>query len=363
MTEGLDSRSRAPQPAISAAATEADAHAPVVLRSSVFRRGREEGWRELEGLVARVERSGLGALDVTELQRLPLLYRSALSGLSVARAIALDRNLLLYLETLALRAFLVVYGPRESVLRGIGAFLARDFPSAVRGALGPIVLAFLAIALGVAAGYWLVVQDTSWLSTLVPSWLSDDRGEKSTRQSLLADEIFAPWPGFARSFVVFASFLFQHNTLVGLLTFGLGVAAGVPSFLLLVYQGLIFGAFLALHAQRDLTTDFLGWVSIHGVTEFGAIILCGAGALIVARAALLPGGHRRIDMIAARGREAARLVVGAVLLFFVAGLIEGGLRQLVASTPARFWIAGATAVAWLAYFTLAGRRSAGSVRP
>jgi len=51
-------------------------------------------------------------LSLDELQRLPILYRAALSSLSVARTIVLDRNLLLYLETLSTRAFLAVYGPR-----------------------------------------------------------------------------------------------------------------------------------------------------------------------------------------------------------------------------------------------------------
>src|SRR6266478_558318 len=88
----------------------------LVLKSSEFRKGREAGWRDLETLVRRVERRGMRSLSLDELQRLPILYRTALSSLSVSRTIALDRNLLLYLENLALRAFLVVYGPRISPL-------------------------------------------------------------------------------------------------------------------------------------------------------------------------------------------------------------------------------------------------------
>jgi len=38
-----------------------------------------------------------------------------------------------------------------------------------------------------------------------------------------------------------------------------------------------------------------------------------------------------------------------VLMFFVAAILEGGFRQLVASTPGRFAVAAVTAVAWLAY--------------
>jgi uncharacterized membrane protein SpoIIM required for sporulation len=336
---------------------EALARPSLILRSNEFRRGREASWQELESLVSKAERSGMGALDIEELRRLPLLYRSALSALSVAREIALDRNLLLYLENLGLRAFLLVYGPRESLAEGFATFLRQGFPVAVRAARVHILIALLAIAAGTVAGFLLAAGDEAWLASLVPSDLAGDRGPSSTREQLLSDEIFAPWPGFARAFIVFANLLFRHNTLVGLLTFGLGIGAGVPTLLLLIYQGLGFGAFIALHYNRGLAVDFLGWVSIHGVTEFGAIILCGAGGLVIAQNILFPGRYSRIENLAMRGRVAAQIVVGAVMMFFVAGLIEGGLRQLVADTTARFAIGGLTGACWFAYFTFAGRKS------
>ena len=99
----------------------------LALKSREFRKGREDGWRDLEDLVQRVERRGVHALSLDELERLPILYRAALSSLSVARTIALDRNLLLYLENLALRAYLAVYGPRVDpveLLSATGTFLA-----------------------------------------------------------------------------------------------------------------------------------------------------------------------------------------------------------------------------------------------
>ena len=97
----------------------------IVLKSSEFRKGRAEGWLELERLVTRVERQGIRRLSLDELQRLPILYRAALSSLSVARTIVLDRNLLLYLETLSIRAFLAVYGPRANPITGLRAFFGR----------------------------------------------------------------------------------------------------------------------------------------------------------------------------------------------------------------------------------------------
>ncbi len=327
----------------------------IVLRSSVFRKKREEGWRDLEDYLARAENGGITALDPDELRRLPLLYRSALSSLSVARTIALDRNLLLYLENLSLRAFLVVYGPRRGAGESVAGFFMRDFPIAVRSARFHILVAALALLAGVAAGYLLTAGDEEWFHTFVPGGLAGGRGPGSTREDLLQHEIFAPWPGFVESFASMANFLFSHNTVVGILAFSTGLALGLPTLLLLVYQGLMLGAFLEIHVKRGVGVDFLGWISIHGVTELTAVVLCGAGGLLIADKILFPDRYSRLQSLSLHGRVAAQIAIGAVLLFFVAAILEGGFRQLVASTQWRFVIGGCSGLMWLAYFTLPAR--------
>lgn len=341
-------------PILSPEAIKTLARPELVLKSSEFRKGREEGWRELEGLVARVERRGIRSLSLDELQRLPILYRAVLSSLSVARTIALDRNLLLYLESLALRAFLAVYGPRTNALEGLRAFFGRELPAAVRSARWHILIAALTLLVGLMVGFLLTVQDESWYSSFVPSGLAGGRGPSSTRADL-EKIIFARWPGWVESFGIFAGVLFNHNTLVGILSFGLGIGAGIPTIMLTAYQGLPVGAMIAIHYNRDLGIDFLGWLAIHGVTELGALIMFTAGGLVIAEKILFPGRYSRIENLALHGRLAAQMAVGAVLMLFAAAILEGGFRQLIASTPLRFAIGFGVGALWLAYFCLAGR--------
>jgi uncharacterized membrane protein SpoIIM required for sporulation len=327
----------------------------LVLKSSQFRKGREESWRELEALVARVERKGVRALSLDELQRLPILYRAALSSLSVARTIVLDRNLLLYLENLALRAFLAVYGPRINALASLREFFRCDLPQAVRAARWHILIAALALFVGTAVGLILTLQDETWFSSLIPAGLAGGRGPSSTRADLYNKEIFAPWPGAVEAFGVFANVLFSHNAMIGIMTFGLGLAAGVPTIMLTVYQGLPLGAMIALHSNRDLTVEFLGWLAIHGTTELSALVLFAAGGLVIAEKVLFPGRYSRIENLAMHGRFAAQMAAGGVIMLFVAAILEGGFRQLVQSTPLRFAIGLGVGALWLAYFCFSGR--------
>ncbi len=327
-----------------------------LIRSAEFRKGREQSWRQLDDLVSRIEKKGITCLSAAEAQALPLLYRSTMSSLSVARSIVLDRNLLLYLENLALRAYLAVYGPRAGLVEKLWAFLSRGFPRAVRGMSWHLLIATLVLAAGIVAGIALVNADSEYFRIIVPEELAGQRGPEASAEEL-ESSIFAPWPGYVETFIVFANSLFRHNTIVGILSFGLGFALGIPTLLLMAYNGLIVGAFIAVHAQKGLTLDFVAWLSIHGVTEILAILLCGAAGLVLAEKILFPGALSRLDSLALHGRKAASVAAGSVFLFFIAGFLEGGFRQLINNTQGRLAFAFGTAALWLAYFVLVGRKA------
>jgi uncharacterized membrane protein SpoIIM required for sporulation len=72
---------------------------------------------------------------------------------------------------------------------------------------------------------------------------------------------------------------------------------------------------------------------------------------------VFPGEHSRLVNLGRAGRRAAIIVIGAVMMFFVAALLEGFGRQLVLHTPTRYLIAAATMLGWLWYALRAGRRA------
>jgi uncharacterized membrane protein SpoIIM required for sporulation len=94
---------------------------------------------------------------------------------------------------------------------------------------------------------------------------------------------------------------------------------------------------------------------VHGTTELLAIVLCGGGGLVLAGAIIFPDRETRLESLARRGRAAGTLIMGAVLMFFVAGLLEGFARQLVTDITLRYLIGGSMLAFWLLYFTLGGR--------
>ena len=326
----------------------------LTLRSAEFRKAREDGWRKFEGMVGRVEKDVIRVLSASEVIEISTLYRSAVSSLSVARNIALDRNLLLYLENLTLRAYLVVYGPRTGILRHMADFFTFAWPRAARALRRQLLTVTVLFVVGAAAGYAMTISDINNYHLFVPEQAAQGRGPSSTAEELRAI-LFSEWPGFVRTFIVFANFLFRHNTGVGLLGFGLGFLLGVPTILLTMYNGAVLGAFVALHASKGLGVDCVAWLSIHGVTEILAVLFMNAGGIAIAERIIFPGESSRLESLRKGGRDASRLAVGGIVMLFIAGIIEGGFRQLIANTPLRFAFAAATGALWFCYFTFAGR--------
>ena len=328
----------------------------IALKSREFRKERESGWRELEQLIALARENGIDSLSTADLRQLPRLYRAALSSLSVARAIALDRALLVYLEDLCLSAFLTIYTRPLAIGGAIRDFFLRSLPRAVRSIHTHVFLALGALLLGAISGFLLVHGDEGWYTVILPAGLAGDRGPASTREDLLK-VLFTKDHGRI-SLLTFANQLFSHNTLVSLLAFGLGFLGGIPTFLLTFANGLMLGAILALHARRGLGLEFTGWVLIHGVTELGAIVLFAAAGLKMGELILFPGKRSRADALAEDGTAIGEVAVGGVVMLLVAAFLEGVLRQTVANTDGRLLIAFATLLIWSAYFSLVGRRNA-----
>jgi uncharacterized membrane protein SpoIIM required for sporulation len=324
------------------------------LKSQRFRAEREADWRRLEGLLAKVEHRSASSLTDEELLAIPVLYRSALSSLSVARATSLDHSLVDYLEGLATRAYFFVYGARAGLRQRITRFFSATWPAAVRGLWRETLAAAAIFVVAAALGFWLVWQDSGWYASLVGE-MAGGRDPAATTAAL-RQTIYEP-PPQSIDLTVFASYLFTHNAQIALTAFALGFAFCAPTAFLLAQNGLSLGAMMALFVTRDLGVGFAGWILIHGVTEIFAILLGGAAGFRIGWRVAFPGDRSRLDAAAEAGRAVAPVVAGVVLMLVFAGLLEGFGRQLIRDDWARYAIAGATLVIWLGYFYLPRRQA------
>ena len=332
------------------------------IRSTRFRDEREADWKRLGAIVEAAEKRGLSRLSFDDARDLVLLYRQATNSLSVAREISLDLAVVRYLESLCARAYLVVYAPRENLSGLFSRFFAHSAPQAVRRSAVPIALAFLLMAAGAVAAYLLTGRDPAWFYAFVPGDLASGRGPGASAEALrrvIYGEDYQPLGELG----AFATYLFSHNTKVALFAFALGIVFCVPSVVLLLYNGAMLGTFVQIHVDKDLGLDFMGWLTIHGVTELSAIAIASAGGLTLGYAMLFPGPRSRPAALRHAGRDAVKLAVVAAVMLFCAGLLEGIGRQVVTNFWARLAIGWGVGFLWLAWFCLVGRDGRTAAEP
>lgn len=318
-----------------------------LLKSQRFRREREDDWRRLESLMAKAEKGSAAKLTDEEILAVPVLYRSTLSALSVARETSLDQGMIDYLETLSARAYFFVYGSRSTLQDRVAGFFAVDWPRAVRGLWRETAASGLLMLIGALAAAWLVTYEPEWFHAFAPPELASGRDPAASTETLRAT---LDGHENARGLSAFAAFLFTHNAQVAFLAFALGFALCLPTGLLILYNGATIGAFVALFASRGLGFELGGWLLIHGVTELFAVILAGAAGLRIGWAVAFPGARRRLDALVEAGRSAGVAMVGVVVMLMLAGLLEGFGRQLIADTMLRYAVAAATGLMWALYF-------------
>lgn len=330
-----------------------DPSAPVV-NASRFRAAHTADWTRLETLVARIEKRSVRVLSEDDLLALPLLYRSALSSLSVARQTSLDRALVGYLEQLCARAYFQIYGVSTTTWRDLGEFFTRGWPEAVAALWREtLVMAFLTAA-GALAAYLVVRSDPSWYFGIIPEALAGGRDPGASAATLRATLYGVKDDGLG----VFASFLFGHNAQIAIFSFALGFAFVVPTALLIVYNGLTLGAMIAVFAAKGLGPNFVAWLAIHGTTELFAIMIAGAAGMRIGTAIAFPGRRERMAAVVEAGRTSAIAVAGVVLMLAVAAILEGVGRQVVTTDAARLAIGAAMLVGWLTYYYVIGGRGA-----
>jgi uncharacterized membrane protein SpoIIM required for sporulation len=308
----------------------------------------------LEVLTERAERLR-GHLPFVELRELARLYRAGLARLAALRTRSRDPEAVRYLNGLCVRAYTHVYAaPRGD----------RSAPSAKRlwetlsRTWRTQLLAAALLSLGAVLGAFAAEQDPRVRASLVGFYSPAELARLETSAAARSQFLERQATSFNRN-AHFGTSLFFHNTRVGLGAFALGILAGAPTLALLVYNGLVLGAFGSLFMSPADRISFLAWIVPHAIPELLAVILCATAGLLLGKSVVAPGRLPFRESMRRHSAHALRLVGISIPLFLLAAGIESFVRESTLTTPARLAVAAIVFAALLAYVLLiAGRARA-----
>ncbi len=253
-------------------------------------------------------------LSADDLDELVLLYQRTSAHLADARVTyAGDQALVGRLTLLVTDAHSVLYSQRDVELRrSLREFATVTFPRSVY------------------AIRWFIVAST--LLTFVPwavfnVWLAiSPRAVDATGPAALRDQyIHGDFVDYYRSgsASAFANQVFWNNVRVAILAFAAGMLVCVVTALLLAYNGANVGIAGGLFTNVGEWQKFWGLILPHGLLELSAVIVAGAAGLRIGWTVIDPGDRTRLSALAEEGRRAGTVVMGLVVAFLLAAMVEG----------------------------------------
>jgi uncharacterized membrane protein SpoIIM required for sporulation len=263
-----------------------------------------------------------------------------------------------YLNNLAASAHTIIYlPPRTGFVKHTAHFLKEGFPRAVARTWRFHAASALLFFGGGLLAYMAVLNDINAAYALMPA--GEFRMPGATRETLEKVLRYGKDESGGTKFA-FASFLFGHNLKVGLLSMAAGILAAVPTVFLMAYNGMIIGAFTAVHHMSGIHAEYWAWILPHGVSELTAIILCGGAGLKMGKSILHPGLQTRRQSVIDSGRETLLIAAGVACMLIIAAIAESYLRQSHLSTAGRLVFAGVMFVFFAFYFAYGAVREFGA---
>jgi len=269
-------------------------------------------WWRLQQLTEQARK--LSQVSPDELNEMVHLYQRSGSNLAHARIeYAADSALVNRLTLLVSDAHGVLYGQRDTeVRRGITQFATVTFPASIYALRKYILVAALLTFVPWAVfQIWLSISPTAF-DVVAPA----GAGEQYINQDF--EDYYSNQPSQN-----FATQVFFNNIRVGFLAFAAGVLLCVVTAALLAWNGANGGMAGGLFTHVGQADKFWGLILPHGLLELSAVVVAGAAGLRIGWSIIDPGDRPRFNALTDEARRAGSVLVGLVVAFLMAAVVEG----------------------------------------
>jgi uncharacterized membrane protein SpoIIM required for sporulation len=307
---------------------------------------RRPSWDKLESLLKTIDTKSARYLTRKDLQELGRLYRTTSADLSRARAWNINRETVVYLNHLVVKAHNQVYRSPQNRWRDLANFLWLDFPLLVQQRILYVAAAFAIFIAGVAISDIYVQKDIHYAQL-----------EMSSGQPLIPEDMWRIieqrklWTDSAQNCSPLASSLIATNNIrVCVLGFTTGIAFGLGTVIVLLVNGLSIGTVLGICTHYGIDGPLLTFVAPHGVLELSSIFISGGAGLVLGVALLFPGKVKRIEALRMVAKDALTMFAGCLPLLCLAGLIEGFISPRTDIDPNTKYLVSLTTLLFLVFY-------------
>lgn len=113
-----------------------------------------------------------------------------------------------------------------------------------------------------------------------------------------------------------------NNIRVAFICFVLGILFSFGTGVMLLYNGIMLGAFQYFFYAKGLLLQSVLVIWIHGTLEISAIIIAGCAGLVMGNSILFPGTYSRSASFIRGAKQGVKIVIGLIPVFILAGFLE-----------------------------------------
>lgn len=266
----------------------------------------KEKWKEFEDILKNRDRDP---------DRLTNLFIETTDDLSYSQTNYGNRSIRVYLNRVAQQVYQAIYRNKSKSKNRWSRFWLNELPEAMWMGRRALLTAFIVFAGGLAIGVISSIHYPDFARIIL-----GDRYVEMTEANIQKGDPMAVYDDSDPVEMFFGIAL--NNIRVGFMAFLLGLTFAIGTYYILLFNGVMVGAFIYFFIERGLFRESFLAIMLHGTLELSMIVLSGAAGLVLARGLLFPGTYTRTQALVISARVGIKIMLAVTAFLFYAALIE-----------------------------------------
>ncbi|OWY20938.1 stage II sporulation protein M [Sphingobacteriales bacterium UPWRP_1] len=283
------------------------------MREPAFIKQNADKWKRFEELLH--EKRGAKPDELAE------LFVQITDDLSYARTFYPQSQVTAYLNALAVKVHRSIYVNKREDRQRLVNFWKYELPFLFYQSRYHFLYAFLFFTIALLIGIVSSAYDPTFVRLIL-----GDSYVNMTLDNIAKGDPMAVYKD-SRQTTMFLGITI-NNVRVSFMAFAMGIFCSLGTAYILLFNGIMVGAFQYLFYQKGLfVTSFLT-IWIHGTLEISAIVIAGCAGFVMGNSILFPGTYTRMESLRRGAGQGVKIIIGLVPIFIVAAFLESFVTRL-----------------------------------
>jgi uncharacterized membrane protein SpoIIM required for sporulation len=283
------------------------------MREALFIKKNTPRWQQFEAIMA-----GRSAANPDKLAD---LFIQLTDDLSYARTNYPNSQTTLYLNNLTAKVHQSIYRNKKEEKGRFVTFWKYELPHLFYSVHKQLLYSFIIFLAAALIGAVSAAHDKTFVRLIL-----GDAYVNTTLENIEKGDPMGIYKSSGQMNMFFMITL--NNIFVSFKAFAYGIFLSVGTVYLLLFNGIMLGAFQFFFYQKGLLITSVLSIWIHGTLEISAIIIGGCAGLVLGNSLLFPGTYSRIDSLKIGAKKGLKIIIGLVPVFIMAGFLESFITRL-----------------------------------